>query len=317
MKNASISERLEAFISYKRSLGYLYDTAERILGHYKEHMLEKYPHLTLPDKASTDSFLEMYKGQSGGLYNVIAVLREFTRYLYKLGYNEAYLIPPKQMPKLYSEPPYFFSEEELAAFFHTCDEYYASNSLTRPRNIIMPAIFRLLNCCGLRPKEARMLPRKNVHLSEGYIDILQSKGPKSRRIYINDELADYFIRYERKLDSIYPNRIYFFPGDENRSYSVNALIYNFGIIWRRTFPEWTGKMPRLYDFRHHFAWATINRWAREGTDVNAMLPYLMRYMGHNCIKHTLYYFRFVPDFYQDYKILSSRLNDRIPEVSDE
>ena len=48
-----------------------------------------------------------------------------------------------------------------------------------------------------------------------------------------------------------------------------------------------------------------------------MLPYLMRYMGHNCIKHTLYYFRFVPDFYADYKQLSCRLNDRIPEVSDE
>ena len=29
------------------------------------------------------------------------------------------------------------------------------------------------------------------------------------------------------------------------------------------------------------------------------------------------YFRFVPDFYPDYKRISSRLNDRLPEVPDE
>jgi hypothetical protein len=98
---------------------------------------------------------------------------------------------------------------------------------------------------------------------------------------------------------------------------VQTLTYNFALVWKKAFPDWVGKLPRIYDLRHHFAWATINRWAREGTDVNAMLPYLMRYMGHNCIKHTLYYFRFVPDFYPDYKRISSRLNDRLPEVPDE
>lgn len=116
---------------------------------------------------------------------------------------------------------------------------------------------------------------------------------------------------------MFPERDYFFPVDIDKAYSVQTLCYNFTLIWKKAFPEWFGKLPRIYDFRHHFAWATINRWAREGTDVNAMLPYLMRYMGHNCIKHTLYYFRFVPDFYADYKHLSCRLNDRIPEVHDE
>ena len=181
----------------------------------------------------------------------------------------------------------------------------------------MPAIFRLLYCCGLRPKEARTLPHKNVHLTEKYIDILQSKGPKSRRIYITEDLASYLLRYDWHVTAAFPARTYFFPADKDRPYSSQALCYNFGIIWKKASPDWTGKLPRIYDLRHHFAWATINRWAREGTDVNAMLPYLMRYMGHNCIKHTLYYFRFVPDFYPDYRRLSKRLNDRLPEVCDE
>lgn len=317
MKKTTIGERIDAFITYKRSLGYVYDTQERYLKHYQYHMEEQYPHLNLPDKESTDCFLDQYKGQTGGLYNAMAPLREFARYLLKLGHRDTYLIPPKQMPKLHPEPPYFFSEEELSAFFRECDSYYAENPGPRARGIVMPALFRVLYCCGLRPKEARALPSENVHLAEKYIDILQSKGPKSRRVFINDELASSLIRYDSHAAAMFPGRDYFFPRDIGKPYSVQALSYNFAVIWKKAFPDCPGKLPRIYDFRHHFAWATINRWAREGTDVNAMLPYLMRYMGHNCIKHTLYYFRFVPDFYTDYKKLSCQLNDRIPEVPDE
>jgi integrase len=317
LKNTSLSEKIDAFITYKRSLGYVYEKPELILNHFKRHMEENYPYLSLPDKDSVDSFLDCYKGQSGGLYNVIASLREFSRYLFKLGYREAYIIPPKQMPKLHPEPPYFFSEEELEAFFLKCDEFYDENPGPRARGIVMSAMFRLLYCCGLRPHEARLLPYKNVHLEERYIDILQSKGPKSRRIYISNELASYLIRFDHQVAAVFPDRLYFFPRAEDKPYCKQAQLYNFGIIWKQAFPEWDRKLPRIYDLRHHFAWATINRWAREGSDVNAMLPYLMRYMGHNCIKHTLYYFRFVPDFYSDYRIMSSKLNDRIPEVPDE
>ena len=72
MKKTTIGEKIDDFIMYKRSLGYVYDTAERYLKHYQRHMEEQYPHLDLPDKNSTDSFLDKYKGKTGGLYNAIA-----------------------------------------------------------------------------------------------------------------------------------------------------------------------------------------------------------------------------------------------------
>lgn len=317
MTGQTIGDQIESFIIYKRSLGYVYGTQERYLRHYRKHMEDAFPHLALPDKESTDSFLDKFRGQTGGLYNAIAPLREFSRYLFRIGYSDAYLVPPKQMPKLHPEPPYFLSEEEISAFFRECDTYFAGHPGPLGRGMVLPAQFRLLYCCGLRPKEARLLPVKDVHLAEKYMDVTQSKGPKSRRIYISDELASYLSLYDRQISSMFPDRVYFFPKDREKPYSPQFLGYNFGLVWRCAFPDWTGKLPRIFDFRHHFAWSNINRWAREGTDVNTMLPYLMRYMGHNCIKHTLYYFRFVPDFYSDYKALSSRLNDRIPEVPDE
>ena len=81
------------------------------------------------------------------------------------------------------------------------------------RGIIMPALFRVLYCCGLRPKEARMLPYGNVNLAGKYIDILQSKGPKSRRIFISDELVSYLMLYDSQVSAMLPEREYFFPAD--------------------------------------------------------------------------------------------------------
>ena len=251
MRKTTIGEKIDGFIAYKRSLGYVYDTAERYLKHYQRHMEERYPHLDLPDKESTDCFLDQYKGQAGGLYNAMAPLREFSRYLFRLGYMNPYLIPPKQMPKLHPEAPYFFSEDELSLFFRKCDSYYAENPGPRMRGIIMPALFRVLYCCGLRPKEARMLPYGNVNLAGKYIDILQSKGPKSRRIFISDELVSYLMLYDSQVSAMLPEREYFFPADIDKPYSVQALCYNFGLIWKKAFPEWSGKMPRIYDLRHH------------------------------------------------------------------
>lgn len=185
------------------------------------------------------------------------------------------------------------------------------------RLIVIPAMFRIIYCCGLRPKEARFLLMKDMNLDQKYLDVMQSKGPKSRRVYISDELTKYLKVFDCLISQKFINRKYFFPSDLENAYSTNILTYYFHIIWYRAFPQWKGKLPRVYDFRHHFAWYNINEWARNKMDVNAMLPYLMRYMGHNCIKHTLYYFRFVPDFYEDFKRISKELENRIPEVPNE
>ena len=77
----------------------------------------------------------------------------------------------------------------------------------------------------------------------------------------------------------------------------------------------TGPRPRAHDFRHHFAYANIERWMHEGTDVNIMLPYLSAYMGHAGIESTLYYVHTSPDFMDSYADLAAKTaNTVIPET---
>ena len=302
------------FLMYKRNLGYKYETGERYIRHYQTFMEENFPEVVLPEKHSTNLYLDTYENKPGGLYNAIAPLREFSRYLIMIGYSDAYVVPNKVAPKQHPQPPYFFSKEEIELFFKECDSFFGENNRYPVPQIVIPTMFRVIYCCGLRPKEIRLLKMNDVHLYQKYFDVIQSKGPKSRRVYISEELATYLIIYNRRISERFINRKYFFPSGLEKHYSVSILTYYFHILWYRAFPQWERKLPRVYDFRHHFVWYNINEWARNKVDTNAMLPYLMIYIGHNRVKHTLYYFRFVPDFYEDFKELSKNLDTRIPEV---
>ena len=97
--------------------------------------------------------------------------------------------------------------------------------------------------------------------------------------------------------------------------SATALAVNFKNIQLSAGLKRDGKVnPRAYDFRHHFACANIIRWSKEGKDIHAMLPYLMRFMGHTGLENTYYYIHLIPDFFPQYSLLTASTEDLIPEV---
>ena len=322
MENKTLEENINDFIRYKRCLGYVYIRHAQHLNDYKKFMQNNFPTINIPNKEGVDAFLNQYKNKYGVLYNIITTLREFSRLLINIrNYSNVYLIPSKQLPKLFHEAPYFLSKEEIGRFFAELDSICSSQNekcgKSHVRNLVFPALFRFFYCCGVRPKEGRILKRCDVNLKEGYIDIMQSKGPKNRRIYISTELNSYLKNFDDKINTIYSERTYFFAKNNDKNFSKSYINHFCSKIWKSIIQNTEDKIPRLYDFRHHFAWSNINKWVLEGKDPMNMLPYLMNYMGHNCIKHTLYYFWFVPDFYPEYKKLSHNLNDIIPEVEDD
>ena len=106
--------------------------------------------------------------------------------------------------------------------------------------------------------------RENTYLDERYLDILQSKGPKSRRVYISRELAEYQMGYDNRIESLFPKRKSFFPDKADCPYSPATPEKNFLRFWYAAFPEkkYSGVSIRAYDFRHHFVYANMNRWLR-------------------------------------------------------
>lgn len=312
----TIRELAEDFILYKQEIGYSYQGPSELLRRFICFVEQMDISAVYPDKRIVELYMDRLTNSPGTLYGVTAVLREFSRYLINRGYKEAYLIPPKSCSQPVSDPPYFFTEKECSMFFEVLDKIERHSSF-RGREIVIPALFRMIYCCGLRCKEVRVLRCEHVHLADGYFDIIQSKGPKSRRIFISDALVDYLQNYDMEIALLFPEREYFFQSNRGH-YSSNAVSGNFRRFWQKAFPDFKlTNRPRAYDFRHHFAWANLNRWAAEGLDINVMLPYLMRYMGHQTVKETLYYFHFVPEFFPTFGTMACGTQSILPEVPDD
>lgn len=186
---------------------------------------------------------------------------------------------------------------------------------SKGRPYVLPALYRFLYCCGVRCGEARNLKCEDVHLDEGYVDILQSKAHSERRLFLSDELILYFRNYDCAINKCFPERKYFFPGGRGDICSSNAVTTNFRNIQIAAGLKRDGNVKsRAHDFRHHFACANIMKWSIEVKDIHAMLPYLMRYMGHSKIESTYYYIHLIPDFFPQYSLLVSSTEEFIPEV---
>jgi integrase len=313
----NLSELATQFVAHKKAMGKKYETGAFYLNSFIKFADTTAPGTALPDKVLVSAWCETAAEHPGNLYNMTTVIREFGKYLHVTGYDTAYVIPPKRGNRLEPHLPYFFTRTEIETFFIHCDDIRAHKE--RPGwELVVPAFFRLLYCCGLRCREARILRRSDVNLGAGYIDVTDSKGPYSRRIFLDGELAAELTEYDSRMSVAIPGREYFFAKNRTKHYGKLFAYSNFNRIWRTAFPGFSSPIkPRAYDFRHHFAYANLNRWAKQGKDVNVMLAYLMKYMGHRTIRSTLYYFHLVPAYFDSFREKSESLEQLLPEVSDE
>ena len=305
---------MEAFMEFKHSLGWKYKTGEFYLREFDRYCAENESEAASL-KDNIKSWAIIRETECPNTQHVrVAPIREFGKYLQSSGYSDSYIIPKKVCQKQNRTIPHFFTDDEIVSFFDACDTLKPRKE-NIVRHLVLPMFYRLLYCGGFRTCEARLLMRKNVNLRIGYIDIFRSKGLKDRRVFLPDDLRSLYEKYDAKINAILPNRIYFFPVKTNGCYQCGSISQNFNKIWKVAgVGDESGSKARAYDFRHHFAFANLNKWIGEGTDVNSMLPYLMRYMGHSCLESTFYYLHLVPEFFATFSEKTKTLEGFLPEV---
>jgi len=86
--------------------------------------------------------------------------------------------------------PYLFTEDNIKRFFETCDSIKSQKEKPcKCKSLVLPAYFRFLYCCGVRTGEARLFKTDDVDLTQGCADIINTKGGKSRRLFLSNELT--------------------------------------------------------------------------------------------------------------------------------
>src|SRR5699024_2609615 len=120
----------------------------------------------------------------------IPPIREFGRYLRSIGESDAYVLDDRFSIQHYHAEVYLITDEEIQAFFKSCDSYVLCTKLFRTP-YVFPAFYWFLYCCGLRCGEARNLQCCDVHLFAGFVYILNTSSYRHRRLYLAAELLTY------------------------------------------------------------------------------------------------------------------------------
>lgn len=301
-----LNNAFEEMMEYRQSVGYATETYRSSVPPFIKFCIKKYPESERLTSEMVDEWLSFYPYTNNSKAAFISLLREYTKYLNFLGYDD-FIPDDDYIVKRTAYSPYLFTDEELSGLFNTIDSYTGRTCGKRYLpEVVLPVYSRLLYCCGLRPQEPPAIRTEDIDLNTGDVYIRQSKRHKDRHIIMSEDMRILCNRY----DTIVGKRQWFFQKWDGTPYETSW----FNCVWRNLTDKsgisWRG-VPRPYDLRHAFASRNIIRWMNAGKDVMELLPYLSAYMGHSELTSTLYYIHLLPENLRRSKSINWSLLSRV------
>ena len=309
---SAFAAELDAYLTFKQNMGFV--GASRVWYLKRFDFYCDANDLTVFDQDTVEGWVIVQLGRSGPYRSWMSYIRDFGRWLNTNGAHDAYVLSDRWKAPFVPPHPYLLSRREIESFFTAA----ATLDTRSPWRWQAVAFFVLMHSCGLRTGETRALRTDQVDLDAGHIDIVWSKGNRSRRLPLTGQVVDVLDACDRTSRDHFPSRRTFFVSATGNQVTEATIGTVFGRIWDQAGlarPAGTcGRQPRPYDFRHHFAYASIERWMTQGKDVAAMQPYLSRYMGHATFESTYYYVHTSPDFMDAYAQITRGSASLLPEV---
>jgi integrase len=301
---------LEAYLAFKQNMGHCDTARVWYLRQFDTWCAEH--DRTVFDQATVEGWVAAELERSGRR-SWMSYIRDFGRWLQAGRSGDAYVLSGRWIAPRVPPRPYLLSSWQIERFFAGA----AALKSKSPWRWQAVAFFTLMHSCGLRTGEVRSLQPRQVNLDDGHVDIVWSKGNRSRTLPLTTEVSGALAACDRALSAHFPSRGTFFVSAAGNQVTPESAGKAFARIWDEAGLARPpgGRQPRPYSFRHHFAYACLERWRRQGKDVTAMLPYLSRYMGHATFESTYYYIHTSPDFLAGYdQITREQSQSLLPEV---
>lgn len=305
----SLLGRIDAFLRWKRALGYRYARAELWLRAFERFARRQIKPTPL------DQLMRSWLARNADRKPVsvtleLGVLRQFCVYLRR---SDPKVIIPSRSWAPQSAASDFLPHVLRVADVKTLLRLAAA--LERPpfRAAMYRALLLVLYCTGLRFGEAVRLRLGDVHLRRGVLWVAQSKG-RSRWVPFHRSLAcelGHYLAARRAYAPAGPGDA-LFPRSDGSPLRVKTASHTVLVLLRRAgLKPASGRVgPRPYDLRHTFAVHRLERWHRARMDVHARLPWLSAYMGHDGILGTETYLTATPQLLQ---LAARRLRRRLSQ----
>jgi integrase/recombinase XerD len=198
--------------------------------------------------------------------------------------GQSYIPDTSKIRNVTTFTPYIFSKEEIAKLLDAADRIPLRKNAPL-REIILPAVFRLLYCCGFRVSEILRLKKTDIDLDTGVISVKDGKGGKDRLVPLHGDLKLYMQNYYDKLPK---DAEWLFPSATGH-YALGTIYQNFRELLIECNIPHTGHGPRVHDLRHTFSVHTLEQQLDAGYDPMVIMPRLAAYLGHKSYRETCWY----------------------------
>jgi integrase/recombinase XerD len=180
------------------------------------------------------------------------------------------------------------------------------------RHLIMPEVLRLLYGCGCRVSEVLHLRVTDVDLDRGILTVRDAKFGKDRLVPPAVPLVQRLQRYAARMGPRPPDA-FFFPSPTGGPWNLGSVYWLYReLLLQCGIPHaGRGKGPRVHDLRHTMAVHTLLRWYREGADLDAKLPVLATYLGHQSLAGTQRYLHLIAELFPE---ITARANAGFGDV---
>jgi len=306
---------IQQYVAEKRGQGIQFNQGAQRLKHFdtfsksfdlKENELPK--SLVLAYVAASDA------NKSRGLLVRVRLLNGLASFMIRCGYFAEIQPSEKLCHSTSPYEPYIFSDGEIRRLFEACDGY-SSNYHNKYQHLVIPMMFKIFICCGLRSSEAANLNVDDVDLDKGVLRIMDTKFEKNRYVPMSVSLWEDCKKYSQAMHKTSAGKSPYLPNRFREHYSKGAIYEIFRVLMLKADISHSGAWggPRLHDLRHTFSVHSLRHSVLNNENLTVILPYLSSYLGHTGLAGTQKYLRLTADLYPDItKKLSLKFGDIIP-----
>ena len=311
----ALASVIQQYVAEKRGQGIQFNQGAQRLKHFdtftkdfdlKENELPK--SLALAYVSAGDD------NKSRGLLLRARLLNGLASFMIRCGYSAAIQPSEKICHAITPYEPYIFSNSEIQRLFESCDSY-TSNYHNHYQHLVIPMMFRIFICCGLRSSEVANLNVDDVDLDKGILRIMDTKFEKDRYVPMSASLWAECKKYSGAIHKSSKDKTPYLPNRFREHYSKSAIYQIFRVLMLKADISHSGMWggPRLHDLRHTFAVHSLRQFVLNNEDLTVILPYLSSYMGHSGLAGTQKYLRLTADLYPDItEKLRLKFGDIIP-----
>ncbi len=298
--NSSIAEQLEAYVAYRRALGFTDRHLRSTLRPFDRFMKETGLSIQQLNPLDFVAFKKSLKLEPRSINAIIIATRGFFDYLIRIQILENNPLRDFPLQREKAFVPFIFSPSQTKRMLtaihrrirHNPKHYF--NDLT-----VYTAVFLLVQC-GMRLSEPLRLKRHHYRKDDGTLYIEKTKFRKDRLIALSSHVIQHLNNYLAAKEALQNENQWLMPapkGGQLREHRIYAVFHQAldDICLkrkRRLIGNTVFGAPTPHSLRHSFAVNTLKRIRSRGGDPQAALPILSAYMGHRKYRYTAVYLKF-------------------------